>query len=64
MEFMAFHGWSVPAADRTGGNASPANRRNQAAIGWGADTGVTNERGAVDLHALRALGLYGASEQR
>lgn len=58
--FMAQHGWTMPPAERMGDTTHPANRRQAAATGWGQDNGIrAPSHSGVDLHRLRAWGLWG-----
>lgn len=54
--FMAERDWPLPARERAGLPASPANRRQAAAAGWALEAGITNGS-HPDWHQLRGMGL-------
>jgi hypothetical protein len=62
LAYMADRGWPVPARDRFGPGAHPANRRSSAVYGWAVEAGITTSYGTstrplADGPRLASMGL-------
>ncbi|MGH3490224.1 MAG: hypothetical protein ACRDP8_20240 [Actinopolymorphaceae bacterium] len=58
--YMSARGWLLPTRERMGADSHPRQRRTHAAMAWGTAYGITRADGrSVDLHRLRAMGVYG-----